>query len=545
MLALFTLFFFSTLVHLIYSCLTLEPNMRNAAIICDCALFLVPLTVFISGRLRRAMPYIFVSFYAASCFVMSVINHSVLYLPLLYACAVVCCGFFLSVNLCIWHIIITDAVLIGSVVFFSPDYDKGEHFLLLYLTMCLCYNFSAFAMTLFIYAVKRNLIQLKRKNKELAASDNRKNAFWAAAAYQMRLSSDKLGKFCQSRLEDSDLSDTVREKIGVIISDTDRLMTVLNDAEDYANIENNALKIQNAPYSFSDLVNKISDFCSMRITAAAGGAISCSIDCCPDIPAVMVGDKKRIFQVIMNLFENAAKFTENGTVSIGFSSRKTEEGANLQIRVSDTGAGFTDRAAQKMFTVYADRQGRSHAGLAIAKELVTLMGGFIYARRQPKGGTCFVITIPQGVRDGSSFVKIQNSEKMSLLIYVKEKTDSEYIAKQLEQMGVKYETCLSRTEFSVKKDDPNITHIFTDYPLYCFNSAVFRILSRRLVIVTICAADEGEWTFPKNVNRLNKPVHMASIARILNEISFDAVIKDSSDPDFDPQKDIHYDDPRR
>lgn len=112
MIALFALFFFSTSVHFIYSCLTLEPNMRNTALLCDCVLFMAPLAVFISGKLRRVMPYIFVSFYAVSCFVMSVINKSELYLPLLFACAVVCCGFFLSVKLCIWHIIITDLVLI-------------------------------------------------------------------------------------------------------------------------------------------------------------------------------------------------------------------------------------------------------------------------------------------------------------------------------------------------------------------------------------------------------------------------------------------------
>ena len=53
MIALFALFFFSTSVHFIYSCLTLEPNMRNTALLCDCVLFMAPLAVFISGELLR------------------------------------------------------------------------------------------------------------------------------------------------------------------------------------------------------------------------------------------------------------------------------------------------------------------------------------------------------------------------------------------------------------------------------------------------------------------------------------------------------------
>lgn len=546
MIALFTLFFFSTLVHLVYSCLTLEPNIRNTALICDCVLFTVPLAVFISGKLRRAMPYILVSFYAVSCFVMSVINQSELYLPLLFACAVVCCGFFLSVRLCIWHIIITDLVLIGSVVFSLSE--TWNHYMLLYFTMCVCYNFSAFAMTLFVYAVRRNILRLRRKNKELAASDNRKNAFWAAAASQMRSASDKLGNYCASRLEDGDLPDSAREKISTIKSETKHLMTVLNDAEDYAMIENKRLKTVSAPYSFSELVTEIANFCSMLITVAAGNGISYSIDCQPDIPAVMIGDMDRIIQVIMNLFENAAKYTENGSVSIAFSSRKTEDGTNLQIRVTDTGVGFTDSAARRMFTVYADKRGQqivSHVGLAIVKELVTLMGGFIYVRRRPTCGTGFVITLPQGVKDPSSFAEIRGRDKISVLIYAREKSAADRINGQLEKIGVKSEICLTRTEFSVKKDSSELTHIFTDYSLYSFDSPIFRILSRKLIIVVVCQADEGGGIMPKNVHRLSKPVNMAAVSRILNETVLDTVIKDSSDPDFDPRRDIHYDDPRR
>ncbi|MBD5105125.1 MAG: hypothetical protein HDT47_09750, partial [Ruminococcaceae bacterium] len=56
---------------------------------------------------------------------------------------------------------------------------------------------------------------------------------------------------------------------------------------------------------------------------------------------------------------------------------------------------------------------------------------------------------------------------------------------------------------------------------------------------------EGEAVMPKNIKKLTKPLNMASIAHILNDVSVDTVIKDTSDPDFDPLTDIHYDDPRR
>lgn len=541
MIALFTLFFFSTLIHLIYSCLVLEPNIRGIAMICDGALFLVPLAVYISGRLRRAMPYILVAFYVASSFVMSVVNGSVLFLPLLFTCAVVSCGFFLSVKLCVWLTVLSDIVLTVSFIFFSPE--EVDPFVLVYVTMCVCFNFSCFAMMFFVFAVRRNLIQLRRRNKELAASDSRKNAFWAAAASQMRLSSGNLYDFCGKRLRDTDLPDHVREKIETIKNETKHLMVTLNDAEDYARIENKGMIIRNSPYSFGGLVEEISNSCLSLIRKG----ISFSIDCQPDIPAALIGDSERIFQVVKNLFENAVKHTESGSITIAFSSRKTSEGVNLQIRVRDTGTGFTDNAAQKIFTVYAEKREQglaAHIGLGLVKELVTLMGGFIYVRREAAGGTCFVITLPQGVENPVSFAEIKNKEKLGVLLYTKEKASAERVKGQLEQMGVSSEICLSRAEFGFKKDDPEITHIFTDYPMYCFDRPVFQILSRNVLIVTVCGINEGEAVMPKNIKKLTKPLNMASIVHILNDVSVDTVIKDASDPDFDPMTDIHCDDPR-
>lgn len=542
MIALFILFFFSTLVHLIYSCLVLEPQARNAALICDGALFLVPLAVFISGKLRRAMPYILVAFYVVSCFAMSVINGGVLFLPLLLTCAVISCGFFLSVKLCVWLMALGDTALIVSYLLLPPEYVYS--YVLVYVTMCVCFNFCCFAVILFVFAVRRNLVQLRRKNKELAASGVRKNAFWAAAASQMRSSSERLYDFCGRRLQDGDLSDSSRERIEAVRNDTKRLMTVLNDAEDYARIENKGMKILNAPYGFGGLVGQISDSCRLM----AGKGVSFSIDCRPDIPSALIGDSGRIFQVVMNLFENAVKHTENSGVTIAFSSRRTSEGVNLQIRVRDTGKGFTDNAAQRIFTVYAEKREQglaAHMGLGLVKELVTLMGGFIYVRHEAAGGTCFVMTLPQGVENPVPFAEIKDKEKISVILYTKQKAPAERVRGQLEKMGIKARICLSRTEFGLIKDDPEITHVFTDYPMYCFDKPVFQILSRKVLIVTVCDVNEGEAVMPRNVKRLVKPLNMASIAHIFNDISVDTVVKDTSDPDFNPLIDIHYDDPRR
>lgn len=542
MLALFTLFFFSTLIHLLYSCLTMEPWERNLAIICSILLFLLPLAVFLTGKLRRAMPYILLTFYVFSCSIMSVINHSVFYLPLLHACAVICCGFFLSVRLCGYLAVLTELSLIISAVFFLPDNTKD--YLSVYLIMCFCYSFSCFAMIIFVYTIRRNSFAERMKNKALTASASRKNAFWAAAAQQMRSSSQRLCDFCEKRLSDNDLPAPLRDKIETIRSDTKHLLLVLNDAENYALIESKSMKAEPMPYSFGALVCDISSTCSALLGKKN---VDFNIECQPDIPSVLTGDSEKIAQVVISLFDNAVKYTNRGRIVLSFSSRKTAVGVNLQIQVKDTGIGFTDSAAEKIFTVYTEKRKdgtATHVGLAIVRDLVVLMGGFIQAHREPEGGMRFVATLPQGVRNPTPFAEIKEKEKIRVLLYMKEHSEAERLCSQLEKMGIESKSCFSRAEFGTEKDDPSLTHIFTDYSLYNFDKPIFQILSRRLIIITLCGANEGENVTPKNVRSVRKPFNMALMANILNNVFLDTVIKDSSDCDFDPLVDIHYDDPR-
>lgn len=510
----FTLFFFSGLVHLIYSCMTLEPHPRNIAIICNCALFLVPLAVFISGRLRRAMPYILMSFYAASCFVMSVINRSVMYLPLLFACAVVVCGFFLSVKLCIWNTAVSDVMLIISIIFFPSE--DAEKYILIYLIMCFCYSFSCVAMILFVYATRKKLVTLRRKNKELITASNRKNAVWAAISSKMRSSTIDLSGFCSSTLKDKELPPRLKERLGGIRNDIKRLLVTLNDAEDYAKIESRRMKIFNAPYSFSSLVSDISNFCSVSCN---NDRIYFNIECQQDIPAMLIGDSERISQVIMTLFENSVKYTKSGSITIAFSARPASEGVNLQIRVKDTGVGISDDTAQKMFTVYTERQGdgsSTHTGLGIAKKLITLMGGFIFVRREHEGGSCFVVTVPQRVKNSISFATVNDCENIHVLSYMRSEQTLKTAQNQLEKMGINAESCISRADFMLKKDKAEITHIFTDYPSYLFDKPIFRMLARRAVISVVCGAGEGETNLPPNIKRVLKPLHMATFTHIFN-----------------------------
>lgn len=511
--AAFALFFFATAAQTIYSLFELPAGERNTMIVCGAVLFAVPLVIFLSGRLKRLLPYLLATFYVISCFVMSIFNKSEMYLPILFSVATVFFGFFFSSKLSMWFLALSDIVLLAAPIFFFPV-GEDPYFIPVYTVVFVCYNFSGLAMSLFVQAVQNNRITLKRKNKELRSSDRRKDWFWAASAGKMRSSAEELNRICGTLLERGDVPVSVREKLSEIQSGTRKLFMTLNDAEDYALAESKRMVLKNEAYRFDSLVGEISRLCA---ASCPNESIDILIDCMSDIPAVLTGDSRRITQIIMNLFENSVKYTESGTITVSFSARKTDEGVNLQIIVTDTGKGITEEASRKMFTVYAENGDSSpivHFGLGISKELVSLMGGFIFARREKTGGSRFTLTIPQGVLSDVPFAEVEEPEKLSVLLYLKSGAVRASAAAQLEKMGVYCDVCRSRAEFMMKKDDGNITHIFCDYGFYMYDKPIFDILAKRVGVTVICGAGETEARLPKNIQRILKPVSMASFSQV-------------------------------
>lgn len=520
MVAAFILFFFATLIQLIYSCFDLPAEERPISLICGTVLFIVPLAVFLSGRLKRLMPYILMTFYVCSCFVMSVFNGSESFLPMLYACAVVICGFFLSSKLCLWLLALSDLSLIATVIFFLPG-NEGAYFGTVYLVVCLCFNLSGFAMALFIQAVQNNLFYLRRKNKEITVSDRRKDLFWAASAKKMRTSAKELSEVCGTLLSRSDIPVPIREKLSDIQNGTSRLFMTLNAAEDYALTESGHMELKNEPYRFDGLVTDIANFCA---AAELKENVDILIDCQPDIPFVLIGDSRRIAQIIMNLFENSVKFTESGSITVAFSARRTDEGVNLQIQVIDTGRGIGENAATKIFTVYAEDSVSNpviHLGLGISKQLVSLMGGFIFVRKEKTGGSRFTLTIPQKTENPLPFAAVQEPEKLRILLYIKGAAVKNSALTQLEKMGVPCSLCNTKAEFMMKKDESDITHIFCDYSFYTYDKPIFDILARHINVIVICGVGETESPLPKNIKRMLKPINMAAFSHIFNKEPID------------------------
>ncbi|MCL2053698.1 MAG: ATP-binding protein [Oscillospiraceae bacterium] len=177
------------------------------------------------------------------------------------------------------------------------------------------------------------------------------------------------------------------------------LLGVINDVLDIAKIEANKLELSPITYSFEEMIKKSVTVVNFRADERKQ-QLNVSID--PRIPRFVIGDDKRLNQVITNLLANAVKFTpDKGEVSLrAFLENENEEYCLLRIEVSDNGIGISPDEHDRLFSAFeqADsgtsrKYGGTGLGLIICKRIVELMGGRIWFESELNKGATFIFTV--------------------------------------------------------------------------------------------------------------------------------------------------------
>jgi PAS domain S-box-containing protein len=197
------------------------------------------------------------------------------------------------------------------------------------------------------------------------------------------------------------LSAEQRDMVGLVQSSAKVLERLLSDVLDQSKLEAGDFELQIAPF---DLRETIEDAAELMRPRAEDKALSFEVRFEPASEGLFRGDAVRICQVVSNLAANAIKFTERGEVRIDVTAKDADapDGPTaLTIAVSDTGIGFDEETAQRLFGrfVQADgsisrRFGGTGLGLAISKALTERMGGQIDATSSPGVGSRFTVELP-------------------------------------------------------------------------------------------------------------------------------------------------------
>jgi len=176
------------------------------------------------------------------------------------------------------------------------------------------------------------------------------------------------------------------------------LLAIINDILDISRIEAGMLRLDDQPFALAAVLSAVLDLAAPG-AAAKGIGLSARID--PDLPPRFRGDSQRLRQVLLNLVDNAVKFTAVGGVTVtAEAAARMGDAVTLRLAVSDTGIGIPKSVQAKLFRRWtqadasiAPRFGGSGLGLTICRRLVQLMGGEIALESEPGKGSTFTVTL--------------------------------------------------------------------------------------------------------------------------------------------------------
>lgn len=230
------------------------------------------------------------------------------------------------------------------------------------------------------------------------AADRMKSAFLATMSHELRTPLNSIIGFTGILLQGlaGDLNDEQRKQLGMVQRSVRHLLDLINDILDISRIEAGQVELHLQPFLVPQLLSNLVESLGPMVSAKG---LSMDLFISEDVTA-LVSDERRVRQIVLNLVNNAVKFTQTGGVVV----RARMDAGALEVEVEDTGIGIPPEEIPGLFAPFHQvdagtgrRNEGTGLGLAISQRLATLLGGRITVRSEPGSGSTFTITLPSSV----------------------------------------------------------------------------------------------------------------------------------------------------
>ncbi|NHI00744.1 Signal transduction histidine-protein kinase BarA [Oceanimonas sp. MB9] len=243
-----------------------------------------------------------------------------------------------------------------------------------------------------LYVNNRRLRQASDTARALAQA---KTDFLANMSHEIRTPMNAITGFV-SLLQQTPLDARQSDYVAKIRMSSDNLLLLINDILDLTRVEAGKLQLEDIDFDLNEQLERLS---GLFADMSEQKQLEVIIDKAPDVPDRLRGDPLRLGQILVNLVNNALKFTERGEVVVRIASGN--QGNELRFEVSDTGIGIMPEQQQQLFQSFTQvdasttrKYGGSGLGLSICRHLVELMHGTITVSSQPGRGSTFTVVLP-------------------------------------------------------------------------------------------------------------------------------------------------------
>lgn len=301
---------------------------------------------------------------------------------------------------------------------------------------------------------KESEAQLRQAVQEADALAQMKSNFLATMSHEIRTPMQAIYGLLELIREEKP-DERVTDMVDIAKNAASGLLEILDDVLDFASIDADKMDLDMFEVPVRTLAGGIIEAIAVK---ARGKDVRMLGDIDPAVPPVVVGDPKRLRQILMNLMSNALKFTLNGSVTLRVTREckhiRPANGLALRFEVIDTGIGISPDVAKRLFSPFTQadnstsrRFGGTGLGLSICKKLVTHMGGMIGIESTEGKGSTFWFEIPtEEVSAQDSTKNLPSLEGISVLSVEDHPQGSREIKRSLESMGASVESCPTSAE---------------------------------------------------------------------------------------------------
>ncbi len=245
-----------------------------------------------------------------------------------------------------------------------------------------------------ITARKEMEVQLEKAKEKAEESDKLKSAFLANMSHEIRTPMNGIIGFARMLKERKNLIHKSDRYLNIIMENSKRLMVLVNDILDISGIESGRLKFLYKNIHLKNMLHDIYDFIN---PSAKEKSLELKVSTPEHGPDYIRTDDARLRQVLINLLNNALKFTEKGQIEFGYSLEPKE----IRFFVRDTGIGIPEGEKDNIFLRFRQVEqdftkvkGGTGLGLSISKKIVEHWGGEIWVESTPQKGSTFYFTVP-------------------------------------------------------------------------------------------------------------------------------------------------------
>ncbi len=311
--------------------------------------------------------------------------------------------------------IILDSVMVYSCVDMSDKFtNPGVSVFIL-----LIFNFVSLVaglVKMFLqFSYRSNYISNEIQKKEISDLNTAQNHFFSSMSHEIRTPINTIIGLNEMTLREK-VSDEVSENSLNIRAAGNILLHLINDILDMSKITSGQMTLTLSNYHPGDM---LSDIVGMMWIRCKEKGLDFHVEVSPDIPAELYGDEVRIKQILINLLNNAIKYTQKGSVTLSIQCRDNKDGnAQIEYYVTDTGMGIKKENIPYLFDSFkrVDEDKNKYIegtglGLSIVKQLTELMGGSVSVNSVYTSGSTFVVSIPQKIADSKTIGKVNFEEK--------------------------------------------------------------------------------------------------------------------------------------